>query len=689
MAIDRIKKLTILCPVNATQRLMKTLHGLGVVEITDVFDQYDDARDRLQRQDVCTEDCDRELQKINLMLGLIDIFAPEVQGFIAGLAPTPMVVTPRELDEALQHFPLDAHYQTAQELDMAYRKAERTISDIETRIAELKPLEDLPFRVGDLTKPTRVRLQFGQIQAKHLEALSKDQTAAKVLAWGTVIEGKYHRKDGSAGTPPPVSKPNAPVRVVFACITEDEEAARKILGAYGFEEIALPPLTGTVRDHIRELEGDLVELRAQVAEIEKKVKRLAVHRRALLMLKAFWDSCRNLALARANSAHGRWVQVVSGYIREKDLPALHAVIDKEFPNVSVITTDPAPGEDVPVSLSLPPLVRPVQLLVSMYGLPKYEAFDPSPALWFSFFLFFGICFGDVAYGTMLILLGYYIMRRTRVYEGVYNFAKLLFMAGFPTVFFGLILGSCFGDLYKPQYLGEGNPLYRLISFTQMLDPMDQPVIMLLAALAIGVLNQFWALGLRMYGMVQQGDKMGVVYDGILWLITLPGFIILVSKMFVSPPPVVMNVGLALFGVGALGLVLTQGRENKNPIARLMAGLVSLYGIVGSYGITSFIGDTMSYCRLLALGLTTSIVAMSFNMMADLLRPVPYVGTLLFVGALVVGHGFNFFISVMGAFVHSMRLIMVEFFGRFYEGGSRPFRPLGFDSETAILRKVEQ
>ncbi|HNR30359.1 MAG TPA: V-type ATP synthase subunit I, partial [Candidatus Hydrogenedentes bacterium] len=154
------------------------------------------------------------------------------------------------------------------------------------------------------------------------------------------------------------------------------------------------------------------------------------------------------------------------------------------------------------------------------------------------------------------------------------------------------------------------------------------------------------------------------------------------------PAPLYYVGLALFLGGALGLVLTQGRESKNPIARLMTGLVSLYGIVGSYGITAFIGDTMSYCRLLALGLTTSIVAMSFNMIANLLRPVPYAGIFLFVGALLIGHIFNFFISVMGAFVHSMRLILVEFFGRFYEGGAKPFTPLGFDSEAAILRKSE-
>ncbi|MGC8846206.1 MAG: V-type ATPase 116kDa subunit family protein, partial [Candidatus Hydrogenedens sp.] len=133
-----------------------------------------------------------------------------------------------------------------------------------------------------------------------------------------------------------------------------------------------------------------------------------------------------------------------------------------------------------------------------------------------------------------------------------------------------------------------------------------------------------------------------------------------------------------------GLVLTQGRDQANPVARFVTGLISLYGIVGSYGITAFIGDTMSYCRLLALGLTTSIVAMSFNMIANLLRPIPYVGIIIFILALIVGHLFNFLISVMGAFVHSMRLILVEFFGRFYEGGGKPFEPLGFNSESAIL-----
>ena len=108
--------------------------------------------------------------------------------------------------------------------------------------------------------------------------------------------------------------------------------------------------------------------------------------------------------------------------------------------------------------------------------------------------------------------------------------------------------------------------------------------------------------------------------------------------------------------------------------------------MGSYGISAFVGDTLSYCRLLALGLTTSIVAMSFNLLGGMVKGIPYVGMILFILILIIGHLFNFAISVLGAFVHSMRLIFVEFFGRFYESGARPFQPLGFDSPTCIMKR---
>ncbi|HOV32386.1 MAG TPA: V-type ATP synthase subunit I [Candidatus Hydrogenedens sp.] len=678
-----MKKVTMLCPVKASQRLLRTLQGLGICQVSDALDNYPELKDTLKRPSVITEEVDTNLQKIQTILNLLDIFSPVVKTFVQGLAQVPLLITKEELDNALHKFDLESIYQEAQLLDTEYRTVERSISTIENEIAELEPYEDLPFSINEFRKPKRIKLLFGKIIYSSYQSLINDDFFKKKAAIEIIHEGKYYRKDESTSEIPRYNEKDT-VRVLVACLAEDLPEIQKRTRDYNFEEINLPNINGTIRDRIRELRADLSMLRVQSQEIANKVYKLSVHRRTVEVLKAYWDSKKRLILSKSKALEGRWVQILSGYVREFDLPKLSQTMKNEMPEVSIFVDDPAPGENVPINITLPKLIKPIQLLVNMYGLPPYDFFDPSPFILWTFLLFFGICFGDVGYGLILLIASRYLMKRTRPYEGVYNFAKLLFLASIPTIIVGFLFGSLFGDLYKPEYFGENNILQKVIEKTVIYDPMAQPVILLLVALFIGILNQFLGIGLKMYGMAKQGDKIGAIMDGLLWLIILPGFVILVTNMFVTPPSWLNWLGIVLFSIGALGLILTQGRDQKNPIARFIIGMISLYGIVGSYGLTAFIGDTMSYCRLLALGLTTSIVAMSFNMIANLVRPVPYVGIIFFIVVLLIGHVFNFLISVLGAFVHSMRLILVEFFGRFYEAGGKQFEPLGFNSESAIL-----
>ena len=684
MAIDKMKKVTLLCPVAASQRLFKRLHELGLMEVNDTFDQYEEARDRFSRQEVSTECCDRELQKINFILGVLHQIVPGKKTFVEGLASVPLLVDATEIGRLVEEFPLDSCYETVEDLDTEYRHIERTIGETENRLKELNPFLALPFVVDSVRKLRRVRVVFGVLPEPHVEILERDDILPALAAWEKVEAlPQVNRNNGSsAGTAPGNNK----AWILFACLPEAEEEARKALDALGFQEIPLPQVNGLVYEQVRALEGDLDEEQQRLQGVRSRIRELEAHRKPLLLLKAWWEANRHLILARRNTAHGKWIQVVTGYLREQDLPVLDHALKADFAGVTAIVDDPAPGDNPPVSLSLPPMIKPVQMLVDLFGRPAYNSFDPSPFIMPTFLIFFGICFSDVAYGTMLVLFSLYIMRKTRPYAGIYNFARLLLYSGISTIIFGFLLGSWFGDLYKAEYLGENNIMLRIMSATQVIDPLEKPIVVLMLALLIGILNQFYGIILKMYGALLRGDKAEAFCDGLLWLVALPGFVVLVAGAFVTVPAPLFYGGLLFFCAGAVGLVLTQGRGEKGLFARVITGVISLYGIVGTYGITAFISDTMSYCRLLALALTTGIVALSFNMMAGLLRPIPYVGIFLFIFVLIVAHLFNFLISVLSAFVHAMRLIFVEFFGRFYVTGSKPFSPLGFDSKAAILIK---
>ena len=122
-------------------------------------------------------------------------------------------------------------------------------------------------------------------------------------------------------------------------------------------------------------------------------------------------------------------------------------------------------------------------------------------------------------------------------------------------------------------------------------------------------------------------------------------------------------------VGGVGLVLTQGRSNKNIIMKFFGGVLSLYDI------TSYIGDILSYSRLMALGLATGVIASVVNILGSLTGNI-----VLFIIISIFGHALNFAINMLGAYVHTNRLQYVEFYQKFYEGGGKRFQPLSMKTK---------
>lgn len=684
MAIDRMKKVMIVCPVHAAHRVNRVLFNANAVEVVDALDRCRDAGEPFKHHEASTDEADHQLAKIKLVLSLLDDVAPEHKNFFEGLTPLPVIVEPAELNKTLHTFDLDTVHDEARTFDDIRKRAERRLVEVKGQIDALAPLADVPFHVADLRRPKYSRLFLGTIPTKHIETLKSRDDMPASFVWEVVPVAEAFRANDGKDAPAEVKADRT--RILAACLVDDEAAVRRALAAEQYEEIALPDIAGSVRDRVRELEGDRAACHEELEDIRKRITDMAKHRRALQVLEGHWEGVKRAHKAMGEAIEGRWVHVICGFCRERDLAQVEQALRKEVPQAVVTAEDPAPGEAVPVSITTTKNIRPIQMLINLFGLPPYSSFDPSPFIIGNFLLFFGICFGDVGYGLMLTILGSYLSSRTRAYQGVNNFAKLLLYAGISTTIFGMLFGSWFGDLYQAKYLGEGNFLLRAKESLMVLDPLADPVSMLLVALGIGMLNQFYGIALKMYGALRSGDKAAAVFDGLLWLITLPGMVILVGTLFAPIPGPVLAAGLVLFAIGALGLVLTQGRDQQGIVGRLATGLVSLYGIVGSYGCTAFIGDVLSYCRLLALALTTSIVALTVNLIADLMRGAPVVGPVLFIVVLVLGHSFNFAISLLGAFVHAMRLIFVEFFGRFYEGGAKRFEPVGFNSPSHVMKR---
>jgi vacuolar-type H+-ATPase subunit I/STV1 len=188
MAIERIKKVTIVSPKRADRQLLKTINRLGVMHVTDLGETLPE-NTVLQYHKASTADADENLRKIDFILNFMNIFCPEQQSFAQGLTPLPVVTTPDELNVILKQYDLDEQHHKTNELDEIYRQAERVISEIESELRDLEPLADLPFVIGDFFRPERTCLLFGYLPAKKVPLL--DPNIEYLSVYATALPSLY------------------------------------------------------------------------------------------------------------------------------------------------------------------------------------------------------------------------------------------------------------------------------------------------------------------------------------------------------------------------------------------------------------------------------------------------------------------------------------------------------------------
>jgi len=446
-----------------------------------------------------------------------------------------------------------------------------------------------------------------------------------------------------------------------------EQTVSGILNKYGFNRVYFKDLEGTIEENIKRSSKIFDDIERQKEKIDKSIAALAGEKDDLQVLYDYFVLERDKKQVLSRLVKTDKVFMLEGWLPHDESEKVKTQILQRWDAIVEIR-EPGENEEYPILLKNNKFVKPFEIITEMFSLPNSNEIDPNRFMAPFFFFFFGLMVGDAGYGLLMMLGTGIILKKFKLEGTAQKLIKLLFYCGISTFVWGALLGGWFGDAVSAVTGGkyEIKPIW--------FNPLDDPMKLLIWSFVFGVIHLYTGMGLNAYKQIREGKIIDAVFDTGFWYIFLTGLmLLLVGGTFGT-------IGKYMAIIGAVLLVLTQGRAEKNIFKKFTKGLLSLYNSVG------FMSDVLSYSRLLALGLSTGVVASVINTIGTLFGFGPF-GIIVFIVAFVVGSLFNMLINVLGAYVHSSRLQYVEFFGKFYEGGGKAFKP--FKIKTKYTNIVDR
>lgn len=471
---------------------------------------------------------------------------------------------------------------------------------------------------------------------------------------------------------------------VFAiCAAADKEQCESRLRRMGFSA----PKTeykGVPREEAEDRSRRIDALSKEIGALTDEIISYRGARNAIKFMADYYSMRAEKYSVLSMIGQHKRVFMLEGYVPRKDAAGLAAELEHKYNAAAEI--EPA-GEDAPVMLKNPRLAEPVEGVVKTFAMPAKNEIDPTSIMAFFYYIFFGMMLSDAAYGLIMTIgCGVVIKRFKNMEEGLRKTLRMFMYCGVSTTFWGILFGSWFGDAVE---VVSGTFFGRTVTIPPLwFEPVNDPIRMLMFSFLFGLIHLFTALGIKLYQCIKAKDYMSALTDCIFWYMLVGGGVAYLFRvdMFLSMaglafklPAVWARLAAVIAGAGALGILLFTARSG-GVMKRFAKGAYALYGI------TSWLGDILSYSRLLALGLATGVIATVFNSMGSMFGG-GILGAVIFIFVFVIGHTLNIGINLLGAYVHTNRLQYVEFFGKFYEGGGREFAP--FSTRTSYYNLEEE
>ena len=407
---------------------------------------------------------------------------------------------------------------------------------------------------------------------------------------------------------------------------------------FGFSRVTLRSWKGTAADNIRLLDNQIAAQERQMAE----------HKQHIVSMGGKRDLLRQCADRAAQE------------------------IGREENKARLIDTEEYP--EVPVKLKNNLITRSMNTITEMYSLPAYDGIDPNPLMAPFFILFFGMIMADMGYGLLMIIASAVVLMKKKPKNP--NFMEMVLWCGISTVLWGAASGGFFGDMI-PQLISMINP-ESTFEMPSLFTALDNIVEIMIGSLVLGVIQVFTGMAISVWKKTKDGEFIDALFNEISWWIILAGLAMFLCTMMLAGVPAVLGtVGKVMLAAGFLMLAVGGTREAKG-----FGKFTSFIGIIYN-GVTGFFSDILSYIRLMALMVSGSVIASVFNTLGATTGVVP-----VFFIISLLGNVLNMALSLLGAYVHDLRLQCLEFFGRFYQEGGKPYQPLNIDTQYVDIIKEE-
>ncbi len=670
MSVLPMKRMLICAKRQDRKAILELLQRLETVEV--ISHDVDETDEVFSRMDVSqsAQLFTKNAAQADKALEILASAAPEKSSILSAFAGrTPITLSEYETNTKKRDTMMKVVTEILR-LDKELTEAKADVPRITTQIEALTPWSSLDYPLS-FTGTKKTAAFIGTFPEKLTEAEIAETLASNAPDVDAIDINIITSEDNFTS-------------VLISCLKSDRNAIDDALRRMNFQR---PPVSDMVPTaQIEAYEKERAAAIEKIDSTKEKIASFADKRDDIRFISDYFRMRAAKYEVLGTLEQTKRIFIIEGYVPARYADALENELTNKY-EVAVEMYDPEPSEDVPVLLKNGPFAEPMEGVIESYSMPGKGELDPTTPVACFYYILFGMMLSDFAYGAVMSIATFVLIKKLKNMERpMRKTLTMFFYCGLGTMLSGILFGSYFGD--APTVIAK-TFFGKTLEIPKVIDPLTQPMKMLVLCFAIGIIHLFAGLVINLYTALKQKRYVDAISDSVLWMLLVAGLILfglttdMVTGMFAlnKISPAAGNVGKVMAVIGAIGIILMDGRESRNWFKRTLKGLYGLYNVTG------YLSDLLSYSRLLALGLATSVISSVFNQMGSMVAGTPIVGVIFFILIFLVGHVLNLAINALGAYVHANRLQYVEFFGKFYNGGGRKFTP--FAPNTKYLRFKEE